>query len=207
MCLSGFDKTMFQPPYATSELGQIRKMMELDAQSGQKGRVYADLLGGPERVRRLDAFFSELNRSCDLCVCSKGLVGPIRVILERCGLLDKFVASAPVYGRISDYEELDFDRETAAADCTWRCPPELRRHVGLLPMADWSQKAALCKKLAAGRRVILVEDDAREIRKAKTAGVDTCYVEKRQGIDAAEMSLLQRWARGEDVGGGTTEEE
>lgn len=71
-------------------------------------------MGGDKQIEFLDAAFTQLRKDgVDLYVCSKGLVGPIRLILERTKLLGHFLE---VYGRLDDYarEGCVYDDEAAA---------------------------------------------------------------------------------------------
>ena len=75
-------------------------------------------------------------------------------------------------------------------------PAEVEKHIGLRECAEWSRKAELCHRLAAGRPCVLVEDDREEIAKARKAKLGTCFVERRQGIGEKEIAELLAWASG-----------
>lgn len=71
---------------------------------------------------------------------------------------------------------------------------EIDTHVGRADMAKWNNKAELCHRLAAGRPIMLVEDDKDEIARARKAGLDTCFVAKRTGMHQEEVDILLGWA-------------
>ncbi|CAD7925070.1 unnamed protein product [Amoebophrya sp. A25] len=191
-CLAGYIRkghgNFLAPPYALSERGQIRKCFDADKE--MKGRFFPFCLGSEQRVAQLDKAFGDLRqRGCQLFVCSKGLVAPIRLILETTNLLHHF---SEVYGRIEDYEVENNDYDDEAATLTF--PPGIERHIGRRECAEWSRKAELCHRLAGARPCVLVEDDRDEISKAKKAQLGTCFVEKRQGVGEKEISDLLAWA-------------
>jgi len=143
----------------------------------------------------LDETFTALKKNgCDLYVCSKGLVGPIRLTLDHAGLLGHF---KEVYARISDYEPMDgYDRDTLEGG--WTPPPDVAQHLGRTQAGNWSDKAKLCVKLAKAigpdTPVMLVEDDKKEIDKGIKQNVDTCWVQERKGIQQGEVAQLMEWS-------------
>lgn len=73
------------PPYAKSELGQLRRAGELEAAPAfaELGGFALAALGGRERVAALGDLLGELGRAgVRMAVCTKGLVGVARLILE-----------------------------------------------------------------------------------------------------------------------------
>ena len=71
-CLAGWERTnLFPGPYAASEPGQVRILLESAAKNGEG--FYEECLGGKSRVKFLDETFTQLAKNgCDLYVCSKG---------------------------------------------------------------------------------------------------------------------------------------
>jgi len=70
-----------------------------------------DLRGGIERVALLDTMLEQMRKNnCEVYVCSKGLVGPVRIVLAGTGLLSNF---EDVYGRLEDYSNEQEDEAFA----------------------------------------------------------------------------------------------
>lgn len=178
---------------ATTEIGQLKRIQELEAIDPN---VITSWFGGSERVEGLRNFFGELRQnSCELYVCSKGLIGPVRAALERVQLLEEFTdvhAVVDTYG-ISPFDQRVLDSGWTPSEEGWD------KHMNRTENAEWARskrgKAWLCINLAGPRPAMLVEDDPEEITKAETKGLATCYVEDRRGVGHTEMDEMLAWAQ------------
>ncbi|CAD7928854.1 unnamed protein product [Amoebophrya sp. A120] len=193
-CLAGFVTlgrgNFLDGPYALSERGQIQKCFEADEE--MKGKFYEHCLGGKEQIAEMEKTFKKLRTNgCSLVVCSKGLVAPIRLILEKTKLLPHF---DDVYARIDDYTSMQDAREYDLNAMQTKFAPEVETHIDRKDCAKWSSKAEVCLKLANGRPCMLVEDDRDEIKKGEKAGLDTCFVKDRAGLTATEIGELLEWS-------------
>jgi len=198
-CLAGYGGSSLVPaPHACSEKGQLYRVLQLGEETG--GKFYGEALGGDKRVEELAKFFNKLKLTdTTLYVCSKGLIAPIRVILDKNGLLDFF---EDVYGRIKDYEQnpQTLDKLMEAAPKKYTIPPEFEGHLDHMPNQEWTRKAALCHELAEKHGncpVMLVEDDPQETDKADRYSkykVHSLLIEHRNGLDENHMETMLRWA-------------
>jgi len=81
------------PPFARSERGQLARLAELDDCEPycETGGFAVSAFGGGPRVAELRSLLDELREAdVECCICSRGLVGPIRRSLDQIGLLDHF---------------------------------------------------------------------------------------------------------------------
>eukprot|EP00397_Hematodinium_sp_SG-2012_P056553 GEMP01069901.1.p1 GENE.GEMP01069901.1~~GEMP01069901.1.p1 ORF type:complete len:347 (+),score=70.34 GEMP01069901.1:41-1081(+) len=185
--LAGWEpKGPIRPPFAISEVGQTVKAFQLDKTC--KGGFASYSLGGPDRIRHLSAFFSDLRKeNCELVVCSKGLVGPIRKVLHDANLLQYFTC---VYAFTkTDYGTLEFD------DVHVNNPPEeVKQFIGGGEYSQFGGKEKLMVHLLEKRGLpkeagVLVEDDINEIEKASSS-CRTLFVDSSQGMMPAHMHKL-----------------
>jgi phosphoglycolate phosphatase-like HAD superfamily hydrolase len=96
-------------PKAMSELGQIARIAQLDDMYDEGKSAFATwIMGGADRVAALHDMFIALSSSGVEClVCTKGYVGPSKMILAHVELLKFF---SEVYGRTGDhYGNYEFD--------------------------------------------------------------------------------------------------
>jgi len=187
-------------PAASTELGQLRLVAELDthpAFEAQGGFALA-MLGGQERVDKLQACFEELrSRGVELLVCTKGLVGPCRRCLTNTGLIDYFEM---VYGLTGeDYGFGPHDERLRGSG-----PPdsEESKLLGTSASAGWNTKAELIMRLRKSGGILdklpkdlqqeeamLVEDDIREIQSAR--GISrTLFVTDASGMTEPDLGEL-----------------
>lgn len=180
-------------PFATTELGQVARILELDQTDEFKavGGFAMCSFGGPNRVEDIRKLLVDVQDSgAVLMVCTKGLVGAVRKILSDLGLLEFF---AQVYGNIgSGYGETPYDRLVsdghAAGD-------QARHFLGSQESAGWGQKASLIAKLQShwrldSQQAVLVEDDPEEIRRAAPI-CRTLYVTEAAGITRDHYAALR----------------
>jgi len=160
-----------QAPYALSEIGQTIRSIELDKHFEDGFAQFA--LGGHRRIRALRKLFERLRAEhCELLVCSKGLVGPIRKILHDADLL-QFMAA--IYANVkTDYGSNDFDDSCLQRDIPHNVDSFLASTEGNQggSYARYGGKEKLMALLLRERGLsqkngILVEDDEVEIEKAR----------------------------------------
>jgi len=86
------------PPAASSEGGQLARIPELDQRPDycNRGGFASVVMGGADRIAMLRKTLALLqSSSVDCLVCTRGLVGPVRKLLDQIGLLSYF---SDVYG-------------------------------------------------------------------------------------------------------------
>lgn len=172
---------------ASTELGQLRLIGNSRTDTSD---FPVSALGGPARIQRLRHVLSSIReRQTKMCICTKGLVGPTRKILEATGLLEFF---DEVYGRTDDtYGVEPYDAEQL------RRPPTDResRLLGTM-QSDWGSKRDLIDRLMEENnlryhQVLLVEDDAAEIELADDA-CRTLFVREGTGMREQHFKELLR---------------
>eukprot|EP00930_Biecheleria_cincta_P050074 TRINITY_DN35254_c0_g1_i1.p1 TRINITY_DN35254_c0_g1~~TRINITY_DN35254_c0_g1_i1.p1 ORF type:complete len:385 (+),score=71.13 TRINITY_DN35254_c0_g1_i1:70-1224(+) len=102
------------PPYAVTELGQMRRMAHLSQTSlNSAGGFSLVHFGSAQRVGQLRLLLQLLKqRDVELVVCTDSFVGVARMCLAELGLLEFFSA---VYGRIGNpHGQTDYDNELSA---------------------------------------------------------------------------------------------
>eukprot|EP00401_Gymnodinium_catenatum_P078451 CAMPEP_0117549754 /NCGR_PEP_ID=MMETSP0784-20121206/48330_1 /TAXON_ID=39447 /ORGANISM="" /LENGTH=324 /DNA_ID=CAMNT_0005346755 /DNA_START=210 /DNA_END=1180 /DNA_ORIENTATION=+ len=192
-------------PHATSELGQLRRMHELNKTEAFGPASFAELaFGGRERVVELRRFLQHLrDRGVQMIICTKGLVGVARACLSELGLLDFFTN---VYGRIGDgYGETKYDQLIAKS----RPTPKEAAFLGSPADEDWTSKDRLIARLKVAmdldkRQVVLVDDDPEEIKKAGTV-CRTLWVREAAGLTPEHFHILEELAlEASTTSGGST---
>lgn len=95
---------MVPEPFASTALGQINRIQELDSIAHCPTTVsflVETVFGGIHRIKELKAFLCALRSSgIELVVCPRGMVGAVRHCLKKLGIPDLF---AEVYGRSDSY--------------------------------------------------------------------------------------------------------
>lgn len=140
------------------------------------------------------------SQGSEIVICTKGLVGPVRLALDRLEMLPFF---SQIYGHIGEtYGAMPFDKEVAQEQ-----KPELQAMLGERWQAQWSSKDQLASNLMRQRgltadQVILVEDDPQEVRKAK-AVCRTLLVKEARGLTPSQLEQLIRCSKGEVPGRGS----
>jgi hypothetical protein len=178
---------------AQSEIGQIRLIDDLngDPPFVNDGGFAWHALGGKARVDSLGKLFTDLkSQEAELIICTKGLVGAVRKCLMATDLLAPF---SEVYGRIgNDYRsESVYDLQASKRTAT----DVERKLLGSRSNGDWDSKADLIERLKKDRgladsEVVLVEDDADEIQRAR--GVcRTVFVRDAKGMTEANFAELR----------------
>lgn len=190
-------------PYAASEIGQMRRVEDLDRGPFREAGGFARAaFGGEPRVLEVRGFLQELRGAdVELIVCTKGLVGVVSKCLQDLDMLRHF---SQVYGNVgSNYGMMPFDQEVAAA-------PDLRAEahalIGTDKQANWGTKDRLIQTLMESRglrppQCVLVEDDPQEIKNAEPV-CRTLFVPEAQGITTEHMAALLRMAREGGAGKG-----
>eukprot|EP00929_Paragymnodinium_shiwhaense_P035199 TRINITY_DN19037_c0_g1_i1.p1 TRINITY_DN19037_c0_g1~~TRINITY_DN19037_c0_g1_i1.p1 ORF type:complete len:474 (+),score=89.88 TRINITY_DN19037_c0_g1_i1:3-1424(+) len=187
------------PPHASSERGQIHRITELNkagrwvydpnlervVPSKSGGGSWSEAaLGGPERVKALRSFLTDLNGGgVKSTIITKGNVGAVRCLLDEVGLLDFFVT---VFGMIGPlYGETEYDTKK-----TERSIYEGSR-VNALEGSKAHLILSLMKRdgLEEGAAV-LVEDDIQEVNSVRGL-CRGLFVSERKGITAGDMETLK----------------
>lgn len=188
-------------PYASTELGQVRRIGELDAADSRPGNFATSAFGGHVRVEQVRQFLRSLKeKDVELVICTKGLIGAVNKCLGDLGLRDFF---ADVYGNIGSdaYGASSYDRQMAET----KASDEEARMLGPSSKAGWGAKHTLIAQMMRQRglkkeQVVLVEDDPSEIRRAGPV-CRTLWVRQREGMQAADFVELGRWCEPEPAGG------
>jgi len=199
--LAGWDNygMPVKEPYATTEIGQIRKIEELNKESrfAKNGGFPTVALGGESRVRALKSMCQELKKTgAYLIVCTKGLIGTFNKFSEAAGLAGCF---DEVYGRNSQsYGFTEYDVDCCEENCS-----DITHLLGAEFQAEWRAKDELCRNLMTkkeldGLECILVEDDPRECDAASEV-CRTLLVEEAAGITQQDMNFLVSIARGRET--------
>lgn len=179
-------------PYAFTERGQVRRIRELNQLPAYRDGFAVAAFGGTIRVDQVRRCLLALKENgAEILICTKGLVGAVRLVLQELDLLSLF---SEVYGNIGGdaYGSTPFDRAVA------REPPSAEdvQLLGQVHQANWGTKADLIRRLMMERRlrreqVVLVEDDPDEIRSAGTI-CRTLWVKEAAGMTLPLMEALQR---------------
>lgn len=179
------------PPFAITELGQMRRM-EILSRTKLRGAGGFALMhfGGHARTEKLRHLFEVLKgRSVDLVICTEGFVGAVKKCLADLGLLHFFT---DVYGNVGKpFGETEYDKDLASKE------PSLDEQtlLGSPSHTAWKPKAGLVRDLKAKRgltraEVVLVDDDPSEVHHSK----DLCHVlwvQDREGMTVEDMEALQ----------------
>jgi len=185
------------PPYAVAELGQLRRLRELDTELeiAAAGGFAALAFGGFERVKAIDSMLRELRTAgVKLYVCTKGLVGPVQLILEDLGLRHHFLG---IYGNLGEaYGRYEYDEIVTRGPTA----PAERRLLGKPAQGGWLSKDLLVMRLRKQHGIesrdqaCLVEDDPEEIERAEWCS-RPLYVEPVfHGMGAEHFDWLKRAA-------------
>lgn len=188
-------------PYATSEKGQLSRIVELDKTGFRAGGFARAAFGGDSRVADVRSLLSGLkDRGAEVIVCTKGLVGVSKKCLKDLELLDYI---SEVYGNVGDnYGMQPYDRKVESDDLG----PE-GALLGSAEQSNFGSKGKLIQQLMHKKNLrpeqcILVEDDEEEIRRAKPV-CKTLFVEEAHGVTQQHVTSLLRMAGDQpvDVGG------
>lgn len=175
---------------ASTELGQLRLVDAIGpTRTGDAADFPTSSFGGSERIQRLREVLSSIrDRQTRMCICTKGLVGPVQKILKSMGLREFF---EEVYGLTDDqygvlpYDEEQKQRATSAEEAQLLAKPE---------QADWGLKRELIDTLMEQsnlkfHQVLFVEDDENEIHEAFDA-CRTLLVAERTGMKEEHLREL-----------------
>lgn len=188
-------------PYAKTEAGQVRKIMELNEVPFKcQGGFASAAFGGSSRVDEMRRHLQRLReRDVEMVICTKGLVGPVRKCLLDLDLLPFF---AEVYGNVGDtYGSTDFDAEETADTL----PSEMKALLGSpLINSNWGSKDKLITRLMTQAGIdkvgcVLVEDDPEEIKKAAPV-CQTLFVQAQAGMTTEHFDALHTMCVGDAAG-------
>lgn len=182
-------------PFASSEEGQMQRIMELNGAEFKKNGGFAQMaFGGRDRVEAIRKFLQNLSEEGTvLIICTKGLIGVVKKCLHDLDLLRYF---QEVYGnRGTTYEMTAYDRQVAEDR---RRSAEFRQFVGRPDQVGWGTKDQLISKLmrCSGlhfEQCAFVEDDPEEIRRAKDV-CRTLYIKEANGMTPEHCTALLRMA-------------
>eukprot|EP00927_Polykrikos_kofoidii_P008295 TRINITY_DN13438_c0_g1_i1.p1 TRINITY_DN13438_c0_g1~~TRINITY_DN13438_c0_g1_i1.p1 ORF type:complete len:429 (-),score=72.72 TRINITY_DN13438_c0_g1_i1:49-1308(-) len=183
------DKRYVVPePYVSTELGQMRRISELDGSEAFPGGFALHAFGGAARVKSLRRSLEALkSRGVALYICTRGLVGVTKSCLLDVGLLDCFTAvngsSGCKYGAKAYDWELS---EVEASEDERMLMGSTMHSVGkrtllsrLIRQMDLRQDEAL-----------LVDDDLEEISKAADL-CRTLWVEEADGLNDEQLASIE----------------
>mmetsp|Transcript_66605 Transcript_66605/g.139046 ORF Transcript_66605/g.139046 Transcript_66605/m.139046 type:complete len:418 (+) Transcript_66605:68-1321(+) len=180
-------------PFASSELGQARRIDELN-KSDTYGRAgfSRTVFGGDRRINDLEHFFKALKgHGVELMICTKGLVGAVKKILTDLGLLEFF---SEVYGNVGSeaYGSTAYDKASAKTQPS----AQEQSFLGSNMQGAWRTKADLIARLLSQRKMqphhgLLVEDDPEEVRKASNT-CRTFLVREAEGLQPEELAQILR---------------
>lgn len=186
------------PPYATSEKGQLRRILELNSEgfAQEAGGFARAAFGSESRIEELRDCMRGLRESgSEVIVCTKGLVGVAKKCLVDVKLLTYI---DEVYGNVGDsYGMQQYDRSTETDDLG-----PASAFLGRPEQANFGSKDSLIAQLMREKKLqhdqcVLVEDDEEEIRRAKPV-CRTLFVEEAQGVTTHHMASLLSMARGQE---------
>lgn len=175
---------------ATSELGQLRLLDELDSAGNNSIGSFARwCIGGEQRLEQLRRFLISMrDRGVCLVVCSFGLAATASKVLSQLSLLEFF---SEVYGRGDNkYKRMPFDKkQTRGAD------PSERSFLADVEHYKWNDKADVIRKLL-GRlqlkrsEVIFVDNDIKMLR--NTQGLCwTIWVKMNKGMTKEHLDEME----------------
>lgn len=177
-------------PPAKSERGQLAQIAELDKRPdfrAQGGFAYA-MMGGQDRVAQLRSMLSQLRGSgVDCLVCTKGLVGPVRKVLEQVSLLSFF---SGVYGKTGEhYGQTAFDAQAN--------PGADSRFLGNAACQLSGTKQQWIKQYMSQRGlgfddVLFIDDDVQEVMSVGQI-CQTIQVSGGKGMGPRTFAEISRW--------------
>lgn len=195
--LSGKPESGFQvpPPHVRTEYGQLLKLAELDANPAftSQGGFAALAVGGAERAKMLRCMLDELRRSGIECIiCTRGLVGPTKRILEQVGILDCFTA---VFGNVGAALG-SMPQEAQLAANGPGILGDNARFLGTPAESGWDSKRSLIARCLQERRLrpeeaVFIDDDPGEVQSVQ--GVcPTIQVIGLVGMGQREIAMLRQ---------------
>lgn len=155
---------------ATSEIGQLRLIDELDAANNNSAGSFArEAIGGENRLRALLRFFTLMrDRGVCMVVCTYGIAAAVNKVLSQLGLLEFF---SEVYGRgpggpvkyqAKAYDKALEGQTPTASEAAFFAKPEHYK---------WQEKKHVITTLRERKRlncseVIFADDDPEMLRNA-----------------------------------------
>lgn len=191
-----FTPTPVPPPHARTEMGQLSRLLELDAHPDWgPGGFALKAFGGAERVGQIQKLLTELHEAGAECVvCSRGMLGPLRKCLDEMHLLSFFSQTFGSLGAslgATDYDLALPAEGSLGAQESYLGTPEM--HVGV-------SKAEVIKRLIQERglghaQVVLVDDDIDEINRVRGICA-TIHINHGKGLSDLESNALRRMSNG-----------
>eukprot|EP00927_Polykrikos_kofoidii_P079773 TRINITY_DN76597_c0_g1_i1.p1 TRINITY_DN76597_c0_g1~~TRINITY_DN76597_c0_g1_i1.p1 ORF type:complete len:347 (+),score=56.50 TRINITY_DN76597_c0_g1_i1:75-1115(+) len=178
-------------PHVTTELGQMRRVGELNGSFAFPSGFALRAFGGEARVNMLRRSFDAVrNQGVALYICTRGLVGVAKTLLLDVGLLDCFVE---VYGfNGGRYGETAYDEDVCAVEPTdherrllGTCKQNISKHK---LMSQLSFQMNLRKD-----EVLLVDDDLEEISRAFGC-CRTLWIQDATGINEEQLIMIEDMA-------------
>lgn len=183
-------------PFACTEEGQIRRIIELNGAEFQRTGGFAQMaFGGKERVETIRTFLQKLHeQGTELIICTKGLIGVVKKCLHDLDLLHYF---NEVYGnRGNTYDMTAYDKHVAEEKSSANA--EFRHFLGRMDQTGWGTKDQLISRLMKRGGLLFeqcafVEDDPEEIRRAKDVCM-TLFLKEARGMTPEDCASLLRMA-------------
>jgi len=175
---------------ATSELGQLRLLDELDsAGNNSVGSFARQAIGGEQRQAQLRRFLTSMrDRGVCLVVCSLGIAATVSKVLSQLGLLEFF---SEVYGRgPGKYPPKPYD-ETQTIEAN----PSETKFLADTEHYKWKDKATVIEKLTERMRlnrseVIFIDNDIEMLRKAQGL-CWTVWVKMNEGMTKEHLEEME----------------
>lgn len=180
-----------------TEMGQMYRVLELEEapEFERAGGFSVSAFGGRARVEELRAFLQSLTDAGVTCaVCTRGLVGAVRLLLKNLSMLEFF---SGIYGHIGDVpygSDATAAYDAAAAE---KLPEDVRQLCGEEANACRESKGQCVAKLMAGlnifssEKALLVDDDGEELKSA-TLTCRTFHVYERKGLTSEQLASIKR---------------
>lgn len=184
------------PPFAVTELGQMRRMDHLSKTSLQAAGGFALVhFGGAQRVGQLKLLLQILSqREVELVVCTNSFVGVARMCLAELGLLDFFSA---VYGRVGEpHGQTDYDKELSES----ASPEEIRllgKEEDVAEGFGKDGKVTKLRELKAQRhlhraQMVVIDSDPNIIEECTSGKIAHALHLPEPGLSVQDMVSLQQ---------------
>ncbi|CAJ1405405.1 unnamed protein product [Effrenium voratum] len=131
------------------------------------------------------------DQDIEIMICTKGLVGTCRKILQDCGLLVFF---SHVFGNLGDCYGCFLDYDVQSSQGQWTPPPEAAALLGTADCSFTASKGALISDIMQRKglsmvEVIFVDDDPRELQSA-TQVCSTYQVKETTGLSQPDFDRI-----------------
>lgn len=180
-------------PYASTELGQMRRMAELSQLPAFPLGFPHQAFGGDGRIKAIREMLEMLKgHGVAIYICTRGLVGVAKACLLDVGLSEFF---SEVYGcRGDQYGVKAYDEEARAIQMT----ADERKLMGTRMHSEWRTKdmlvSALMRRMDLRKdEALMVDDDPEEI--ARTAPLcRTLWVQEAKGLTTDHLGMIETMA-------------